>query len=112
IGYLFESTLGGVVTMAVRVRPMPWVKPAEYPVHGYRLADSPAAAGAGVLSVLQPLTAALEQVRELFGEVMVDAVDQEASMADLAVVVEQANLLERAASAVSIAATAGYARRE
>src|SRR5690606_30921500 len=92
--------------------PMPWVKPAEYPVHSYRPADSPAAAGAGVLSVLQPLTAALGQVRELFGEVIVDAVDQEASMEDLAVVVEQANLLERAASAVSIAATAGYARRE
>src|SRR5690606_380569 len=44
--------------------------------------------------------------------VMTDGADQRVSMSDLAVVVEQANLLERAVSALTIAATAGYARRE
>lgn len=90
----------------------PWMRPVEYPVVSARPVEDQTAAGGAVLDVLEPLTAALEQVRGVFAEVLVDGADQDVSMADLAVVVEQANLLERAAAAVSIAATAGYARRE
>ena len=91
---------------------LPWAKPVEYPVLGRPLPEERNAPGAGVLDVLGPLTEALGRVRALFDEVVTDAADQHVSMADLAVVVEQANLLERSASAVVIAATAGYARRE
>ena len=94
------------------VTALPWAKPVEYPVLGRPLPEEPHAPGGRVVDVLGPLSEALGRVRALFDEIVTDAADQEVSMADLAVVVEQANLLERSASAVTIAATAGYARRE
>ena len=91
---------------------LPWAKPVEYPVLGRPLPEEPHAPGGRVVDVLGPLSEALGRVRALFDEVVTDAADQQVSMEDLALVVEQANLLERSASAVGIAATAGYARRE
>lgn len=91
---------------------LPWMKPVEFPILTSPMADESRAAGGEVRDVLGPLAAALEQVRVLYREAMTDGADQRVSMSDLAVVVEQANLLERAASALTIAATAGYARRE
>lgn len=100
------------VTASPATTPTPWAKPSEFPVRDLPDPHAPAVAGATVLGTLVPLSSALETVRSLLKQVMRDGVDQGVSMQDLAAVVEQANQVERAASALTIAATAGYARRE
>ena len=63
-------------------------------------------------SAVEALAAAAESVRALFAEVMAVQADRGVAMRDLAPVVAAANRLERTASAVTVAATAGYARRD
>lgn len=99
-----------VLTTAERTTP--WMKSSEFPVHDLPDPAAPTVPGATVLETLVPLSAAVERVRSLFDRVMADGADQAVVMQDLAAVLEQANQLERAASALTIAATAGYARRE
>lgn len=65
-----------------------------------------------MLDILLPLAEAVAGARGVFEQVMAAGADRYVTMQDLAAVLEQANLLARAASALTIAATAGYARRE
>lgn len=75
-------------------------------------ASVPAEGNVPMDEVVARLTALAESARGLFAVVMAAQADRSVAMTDLAPVVASANLVERAASAVTIAATAGYARRE